>query len=780
MAEYDPEQLVRENEALRERVTALSEATLRVGATLDVTTVLEEIVRSARILAGARYAAIVTTDDSGAPVDFVTSGFTADEDSRFRVWADGPALFERLGTLSEPLHIDDLPAFVASLGMSGAPALARNLHAVPMRHRAKLIGSFYLAEKEKAPEFTVEDEEVLVLFAAQAAAAVANARAHRDEQRARGHLEALVETSPVGVIVFDAGHGRAVSHNREAERIVKGLRTPGRPVESLLQELTVRRQDGTETALSRFPVAAVLSKAETVRAEEIVLTAQDGRSVAVLVNATPVRGEDGTVASVAVTMQDLEPLHELERQRAEFLGLVSHELRTPLSAIKGSAATVLGTPGDLDAVEMRGFFRIVEQQADHMRALIADLLDAGRIETGTLSVTPEPTEVATLVERARLTFLASQGGRALQIDLPADLPPVMADRQRIVQVLNNLFANAAMHAPTTSPICVEAAVDGTHVAVSVVDEGAGVSADRLPYLFRKHGAAPTGGRHLGSGLGLAICKGLVEAHGGRIRADSPGVGQGTRITFTIPTADVAVEKPASSLAVQATGAVGGKARILVVDDDPQILRFARNALDGPDYATIVTGDPDGVGALIREHRPHLVLLDLLLPDVDGVDLMSEVPGLGDLPVIFISVYGRDETIARALEAGAADYIVKPFSPTELVARIRNALRRYATTEPFRLGELAIDYDERRVTVRGEPVVLTATEYELLRVLSANVGRVTTYEVLRRRVWDGRAHVGPALVRTFIKKLRRKLGDDPARPAYIQNERGVGYRMPRPD
>ena len=117
--------------------------------------------------------------------------------------------------------------------------------------------------------------------------------------------------------------------------------------------------------------------------------------------------------------------------------------------------------------------------------------------------------------------------------------------------------------------------------------------------------------------------------------------------------------------------------------------------------------------------------------------METVPELADLPVIFISGYGRDETIARALEAGADDYVVKPFSPTELVARIRAALRRRADPDPFVLGELTIDYDLRRVTVAGQEVELSATEYELLRVLSLGAGRVATCDALLRRVWSGR-------------------------------------------
>ena len=135
----------------------------------------------------------------------------------------------------------------------------------------------------------------------------------------------------------------------------------------------------------------------------------------------------------------------------------------------------------------------------------------------------------------------------------------------------------------------------------------------------------------------------------------------------------------------------------------------------------MTGVPHDLARIIRTERPRLVLLDLMLPDIDGIELMQQVPELSDLPVILISGYGRDETVAKALESGADDYIVKPFSPTELVARVRAALRRREEPEPFVLGNLAIDYEHRRVTVGGRAVDLTATEYELLRLLSHNAG-----------------------------------------------------------
>ena len=188
-----------------------------------------------------------------------------------------------------------------------------------MHHRAEHLGHFFLAKKAGGETFTAGDEEVLTLFASQAAAAVANARVHRSERRARARLEALVETSPVGVVVFDAPTGQPVSVNREARRIVESLRLPERPTEQLLEVLSCRRADGREVSLSKLPVAQQPAEGETVRAEEMELAFPGGPSIRTLVNATAIRHPEGALESVVVTLQDLAPLDEIERMRVEFL-----------------------------------------------------------------------------------------------------------------------------------------------------------------------------------------------------------------------------------------------------------------------------------------------------------------------------------------------------------------------------------------------------------------------------------------------------------------------------
>ncbi len=769
---------------LEERISTLSAAVLRLSASLDLATVLQEAADSARVLTRARYSLIVTIDESGEVSEFVTSGLNPEEHRELAEWPDGPQLFAYLRDLPGSFRLADLPNWFRVRGYSDELVREKTLQGTAMRHRGVQVGNFFLAGKEGEPEFSAADEEMLELFASQAAAAIVNARAHQQEQRARADLEALVETTPVGVLVIDARTGRTMSSNQEADRIVEPLRTPGRPDEELLEIVTCRLGDGREITLNELALAEELMNAGMVRAEEIVLLAPDGRRVSMLVNATPIHDEDGEVASVVVTMQDLAPLEELDRLRTEFLSMVSHELRTPLAAIKGSTATVLDASPALDPAELHQFFRVIDEQAGHMRGLINDLLDAGRIDAGTLSISPVPTDMQTLVEQARNILQSSGGAHTVLIDLPRDLPRVLADGPRIVQVLNNLLFNAARHSPGSSPIRIAAVRDGTHVAVSVSDEGRGVPAEQLPRLFRKYTGRSDeeDNRGLkGSGLGLAICKGLVEAHGGRIRAESDGTGQGTRFTFTLPAAEGVAHS---------AGYIGDHSRppdrkgeppaVLVVDDDPRILHFVRDALSQAGYTPLVTGDHRELPGIVAEKKPCLVLLDLMLPGADGIELMETVPELTDLPVIFISAYGRDETIARALERGAADYLVKPFSATELTARIQAALRRQAGQETFFLDDLAVHYEERRVTMGGSPVRLTATEFKLLHMLTEHAGRVLTYEALIHRLWNGTDSGDPDRVRTFIKQLRRKLGDDPAHPRYILNERGIGYRIPKPE
>ena len=230
---------------------------------------------------------------------------------------------------------------------------------------------------------------------------------------------------------------------------------------------------------------------------------------------------------------------------------------------------------------------------------------------------------------------------------------------------------------------------------------------------------------------------------------------------------------------------GERTRVLAVDDEPQVLRYLQRSLDEAGYQPIVTGDPSQVAELTELEEPDVVLLDLRLPGTRGFDVLRRIREFSGVPVIFLTASDREEDAVRALRMGADDYVTKPFSPSELLARIEAALRRRLLPDlievrpPFVLGDLTINFAERRVAVGGQAVSLSATEYKILYELATHADRVLTYDQILQRVWGEEYSGETQLVRSFIRNLRRKLGDDAQQPRFIVTERQVGYRMLKP-
>ena len=566
-----------------------------------------------------------------------------------------------------------------------------------------------------------------------------------------------------------------------------------RSLDVVLDELTVRRPDGREMGIDELPVTRALSSGKTVRAEEIVISQEGGPAVTTLINARPIYSDDGGIVSVVATMQDMTPLEDVARQRAGFLDMVSRALRAPLATIKGSTATVLGLPSELDQAEMLQYFEIIGDQADRMRELTNELFDVAQIDLGRLSIARQPTSLKEVVEEAIGAFENGRARERIGVDLPEILPQIYADKPRVVQVLTTLLYNASQVAPRESKIRVTALTSEGHVDVSVTNGGRGMSEEQLANVFKKFYRIDDGvgrGRIGQTGLGLAICKGIVEAHGGRIWAESEGPSHGSRFTFTIPVvtleevSEVAATPPRRPPMNLGVG-LREQATILGVDDDPRSLRLLRNALSDTGLAPFVTTDLEEAGRIIKEEAPHLVLLGGASLRKEGFAPIKRISEIADAPVIFLSERERDQDIAIAFEMGASDYIVKPFSRNELLARIRVALSRRTASlharplETFVLGDLVINFAEHHVAVAGSPVQLTATEYELLFQLSTNAGRVLTHNHLLERVW-GQGYSGDSrLLRTYVKYLRQKLGDDASNPKYILTEPRVGYRMAKP-
>jgi two-component system, OmpR family, KDP operon response regulator KdpE len=238
---------------------------------------------------------------------------------------------------------------------------------------------------------------------------------------------------------------------------------------------------------------------------------------------------------------------------------------------------------------------------------------------------------------------------------------------------------------------------------------------------------------------------------------------------------------------QETRVEGAGARVLVIDDEIQIARAVRAGLSGSGF--VVEWAATGTLGMerIAQWRPDVVLLDLTLPDLDGLEVCRQVRAWSQVPIIVLSVRAGDADKIAALELGADDYLTKPFSMGELVARIRVALRHVAlraggagAAARFQTGDLSIDFERRQVTMDGAEVHLTPTEYEVLKYLAINSGKVITHRTLLRAVWGPHYEDETHYLRVFIGQLRHKIEPDPTRPRYLITDPGVGYRLRAPD
>ena len=231
--------------------------------------------------------------------------------------------------------------------------------------------------------------------------------------------------------------------------------------------------------------------------------------------------------------------------------------------------------------------------------------------------------------------------------------------------------------------------------------------------------------------------------------------------------------------------MSNKYLIVIVEDEYNISSFVSAVLQANGFDTMVARNGAEAIILITSHCPDLVLLDLGLPDMDGQGIIENVRGWSNVPIIVVSARTRERDKVMALESGADDYITKPFGTSELLARIRTALRHVQLREGeqaqrqtgvFHTGDLEVDYDKRRVYVNGEDVHLTQNEYKIVALLSKYSGRVLTYDSIIKHIWGPNAKQGNQILRVNMANIRRKIEPSTAEPRYIVTEMGVGYRM----
>jgi len=549
------------------------------------------------------------------------------------------------------------------------------------------------------------------LLEIQAAREAADATANR--------LRAILESAGEAIIMVD-NRGLCVTANHQVGSVlgISAERCIGQSVHELHSHATRVFRGGGALEWTPGPDGTPPIEINTLTVE----TREDQPRVFHEFSA-PVQDEVGRVIGRIYVYRDITKETEVDRMKSEFIATVSHELRTPMTSIKGSLGLVLGgIAGTLpeDAKELLG---IAQNNTDRLIRLINDILDISRIEAGKMEIKRAPLSVADSVHRAirELEGFATQRSIILTADLPDDLPRAVADYDRLQQVLVNLLSNAIKFSDLHSNVLVTAGLDEDQIWVRVADQGAGIPKEHLASIFEKfHRVDNASTRKTGgTGLGLAICRAIVEEHGGRIWVDSE-MGKGSAFTFTLPV-EAAPPEPQFPMAV-------GSKTVLVVDDDPDIVKLIMLSLEQEGFHTLGATSGDQALEIARTRKVDAITLDLLMPGMHGLEVarrLKEDPLTKAIPVVVVSAY-TDGHESELVTLGVSGVIGKPIDEDRLLATIRQVLGSRADGEADKPLVMVVDDDPDVRTIvgmmleRGGYAVRTASDgQEAFRIIMEN-------------------------------------------------------------
>lgn len=519
--------------------------------------------------------------------------------------------------------------------------------------------------------------------------------------------QAILESIADGVLVLD-DNGRILLVNPAAEEML-GISS------MVLQGEHFRHILGIgETAIHREladKLYAELKKkidAADTESRPSVVRLQSGPRV-FAVGMSPLITGVGQIPGLVAAMRDISREAEVERLKNEFISTVSHELRTPMTSIKGFTDLLfLGMAGGLTDTQ-RNFLQIIKSNVDRLTALVNDILDISRIETGRLRLTIEPLDLSRIISQVVATFQAQYDSHNLALiwNSPSGLPQARGDEARITQILTNLVANAWQYTPSGGQVTVilrlAPHIEG-YLQVDVIDTGIGIATEDLTRIFDRFYRvdSPAVQEVGGSGLGLSIVKMFVEMLGGKIWVESE-LGKGSTFSFTIPevTAEIPEEvDSAELLAEEPTVLAARRPKILVVEDDREVALLLRRQLEAEGYHVLLAGSGQDALWLAREEQPQLITLDIMLPDIDGFMVLEQLkdhPVTAPIPVVIISMLCEQD---KGYAFGAVDYVVKPFSENDLLTSIRQALgpiRKEDEAEPSRNNLLVVDDEHDIIT-----------------------------------------------------------------------------------
>ncbi|MGE3268062.1 MAG: ATP-binding protein [Chloroflexota bacterium] len=486
--------------------------------------------------------------------------------------------------------------------------------------------------------------------------------------RERATLASVIASMGEGLAILDAD--RIVRFANRPAATILGVppgSTMGLHVEHVIGQLASRLAAPEEAFANWRRVSA---NPESREAFEVRLLGQPPHDGArdVHVQIFPVPTDDDARAGVGLMLRDVTHERDLDRVKDEIIAVVNHELRTPLASVVGFAELMLSR--EFPEEQRRRFLTSMVQEGRRLAVLVDDLLDLQRLAGGT-----EPFAFAPCAPRPLLEHGAAAAGpdpaRPITVDASADLPPVRADARRVQQVLSNLLGNARKYTPNGGAILLSAQLIDDAVEIAVTDQGLGIPADALPRLFEKFYRVDNSDRReiRGTGLGLAIVRQIVEVHGGRVHAESAGLGHGTRMSFTLPIADVPAE-------------VGD---VLIVEDDVVFGRLLEVELEARGLTARRVETGAAALAAVRGTPPRAVMLDLILPDTTGHRLLTDFRTHHMAIGTVVIITQRDLSAAEHAELTALGttrvMLKQPGVAAEAASLVAQALRTSPTGAP---------------------------------------------------------------------------------------------------
>ncbi|MGZ3665381.1 MAG: ATP-binding response regulator, partial [Ktedonobacterales bacterium] len=525
----------------------------------------------------------------------------------------------------------------------------------------------------------------------------------------------------------------------------------------------------------------------------------------------PIAGEPAHPLRAFVLLQPAHPMPAASAPPAapaEVGDLLTRGFVTPLADIHLLATKLLTASRRLDADEHHEMAREIARESAALREAAQAISDLAQLHSRD-ALRLAPVELGDLLMSIMPHWKPRAPHHSFELALPGVTPAITADAARVEQALDLLLEAAVKLAPDGGPIRVSVRPRGDEVEVSVRTFGYTVGTPDLQRLFEPfYRLAELPEVQVRGGIGLPLARAILQAHKGHLHAESPASGQGLLLIASWPLLPITVARldkggendtgetratHATSAESATSGNLAGarliapraKPVVLVHDGDPRMVRYLRANLEAQHYRPVIAREIGEARQLIDLEEPDLILLDAASAGNDASGVLRQICDSTGAPIIVLARRHDPDECARLLDLGAVDYIVKPFSIEELLARVRVVLRtrqasaRATVQEPvFQSGELTVDFAQRIVSVSGQPVSLSKTEFKLLRVLAQHAGMVLSHEVLLERVWGAAYSQEIEFVWVYIRRLRRKIEPDPANPCYILTVPGVGYRLAR--